>query len=137
RRVLQWDGEKARWRDDALAVEEPMEIRLYPGGAGQGYLPVAVTMRTPGHDFELAAGFLFTEGIVTHRGQIQGIAYCGDGPGAPIRYPEERYNIVNVYLRGGSPVDVERLQRNFYTTSSCGVCGKASLEAVRLQGVQP
>lgn len=135
RRILQVDEGRFRWRDDMLCVEEPMEIRLYHG-EGPGYFPVAVTMRTPGHDFELAVGFLFTEGVVTRREQVARIAYCTDPMDGSLR-PEERYNIVNVYLRPGTTVDTDRLQRNFYTTSSCGVCGKASLEAIRLQGVEP
>lgn len=139
RRVFKVDAGRARHRDDQLCVEEPLEIRLVPAH-GSDYVPVAVTMRTPGHDFELAAGFLFTEGILTHRDEIRAIAYCGDlVPGVSSvgpRYPEERYNVVNVYLRAGVNIDVDRLQRNFYTTSSCGICGKASLEAVRVLGVQ-
>lgn len=136
RRVVQVDGDRVRLRDDVLAVEEPMEIRLCLDG--YRYVSVAVTMRTPGHDFELAAGFLFTEGILTDPGQIEAIAYCGDGPGpGGLRSPEERYNVVNVYVRDGVQVDLERLQRHFYTTSSCGICGKASLEAVRTLGVKP
>lgn len=148
RRVVQVRADNVRRRDDHLSVEEPLEIRLVPAGqqgkpdaASPGHIPVAVTMRTPGNDFELAAGFLFTEGLLTEPGQIRAIGYCGDAaPGLPpvaLRRPEERYNVVNVYLRAGVLVDVERLQRNFYTTSSCGICGKASLEAVEVMGVKP
>ncbi len=148
RRVIQIAEGAARERTDTLAVEEPLEIRLYPGrgategrGAGQGsaagggdpYLQVSVTMRTPGHDFELAAGFLFTEGILTGGDQIQSISYCTD----PSLDGEQQYNIVNVFLRPGVDVDAERLRRNFYTTSSCGVCGKASIEAIHVRGICP
>jgi len=137
RRVLQVTNGTARWRDDMLAVEEPVEIRLYTAGS-PAYMPVAVTMRTPGHDFELAAGFLYTEGILTDVADVRTIAYCGDVPGGSMGVrPEERYNLVNVYLREGVTFDAARLDRHFYTTSSCGICGKASLEAVRLMGVQP
>jgi len=121
-----------RIRDDQLAVEEPLEIRLYPG-EGEPYLQVSVTMRTPGHDFELAAGFLFTEGILQDGGQVDHINYCADHS---LESPQ-RYNIVNVFLRPGVPVDAEHLRRNFYTTSSCGVCGKASIEAIQVRGICP
>jgi FdhD protein len=132
RRVGHVQGGRARVRDDHLAVEEPLEIRLYPDD-GRSYLPVSVTMRTPGHDFELAAGFLFTEGILRDPKQVDHIDYCADHSlGGP-----QRYNIVNVFLRPGAPLDTERLRRNFYTTSSCGVCGKASIEAIQVQGIAP
>lgn len=123
------DGRSER-RPDALAVEEPMEIRLVlPGRAAA--LSLSVTMRTPGHDFELAAGFLQSEGVVRGRQDIATISYCVDGP------EEQRYNVVNVALRPGVAFAPERLVRHVYTTSSCGVCGKASLDAIRLQGLQP
>lgn len=117
--------------DDVLATEEPMEIRVTvpspePGAPSRTH-SVAVTMRTPGHDFELAAGFLFTEGLVTRRRAISRITYCsGDEP--------QEYNLVDVRLREGSGFDPSALQRNFYMTSSCGICGKASLEAVENLG---
>src|SRR5690606_11211175 len=82
---------------------------------------------------ELAAGFLFTEGILDHPDQIRAISYCTD----PDIDGEQQYNIVNVWLREGTTFDPTRLQRNFYTTSSCGVCGKASLEAIHVRGVCP
>ncbi|HLW61726.1 MAG TPA: formate dehydrogenase accessory sulfurtransferase FdhD [bacterium] len=132
RRVAQVRADEVRLRDDQLAVEEPLEIRLYPG-VGSPYVQVAVTMRTPGHDFELAAGFLYSEGIVEDAGQIDHINYCADHS----LESTQRYNIVNVFLRPGVEVDTERLRRNFYTTSSCGVCGKASIEAIRVRGVRP
>jgi len=132
RRVGQVQGGRARIRDDVLAVEEPLEIRLYPG-EGQPYIQVSVTMRTPGHDFELAAGFLFTEGIVRDAGHVDHINYCADHS----LESAQRYNIVNVFLRRGVSVDAERLRRNFYTTSSCGVCGKASIEAIQVRGICP
>jgi FdhD protein len=106
---------------DLLAVEEPLEIRLGVGGAGRRrHRAVSVTMRTPGHDRELAVGFLFTEGIIAAREQILAVHAC------------QRGNVVRVDLRPGVTVDLGRLDRHFYTASSCGVCGKASLEAVRV-----
>ncbi len=104
-----------------------MEIRLQAGGQTR---TVAVTMRTPGNDFELAAGFLFGEGVVTSREEIQGITYCLD----PEVDADQQYNIVNVALRDERLPDLKSLERHFYTTSACGVCGKASLEALRLRG---
>ncbi|BAS26530.1 formate dehydrogenase accessory sulfurtransferase FdhD [Limnochorda pilosa] len=132
RRVLEVRPEAPRWRGDVLAVEEPMEIRLCPFGA-QKPVRVAVTMRTPGHDFELAAGFLFTEGILASRDQVRFMSYCTD----PELEGEQQYNVVNVFLRPGVALDPERFHRNFYTTSSCGVCGKAALETVHTRGIAP
>ena len=110
----------ARSRRDSLATEEPLEIRA--AGPGQEAVSVAVTMRTPGNDFELAAGFLFTEGLVGPD-DVATIKYCDD-----IDDEEQRYNVVTVHLR--RPFDAALVRRNFYATSSCGVCGKASLDAV-------
>ncbi|MGZ8630174.1 MAG: formate dehydrogenase accessory sulfurtransferase FdhD [Actinomycetota bacterium] len=107
-------------RPDTLATEEPMEIRV--GGPGQEARAVAVTMRTPGADYELAAGFLFTEGLVVP-GDVRRIAYCDD-----LGDEEQRYNVVTVSL--DRPFDHDRLHRNFYATSSCGICGKAALDDV-------
>ncbi len=113
-------GVVAERRDDTLAVEEPLEIRV--GGRS-----VAVVMRTPGHDRELAAGFLVTEGILRAREQVLDMVYCrGDGSA-----PQE--NILDVLLAPGVAVDWTRLTRNVFTSSSCGVCSKASIEAVRGQ----
>jgi FdhD protein len=120
------DG-KMRIRPDTLATEEPMEIRLLAGGATQ---TVAVTMRTPGADFELAAGFLYGEGIVKSTDDIARISYCVDSD----LDAAQQYNIVNVELRGGTEYDLRALERHFYTTSACGVCGKASLEQLELRG---
>jgi FdhD protein len=120
------DG-RVRVRPDTLATEEPMEIRLLAGSTKQ---TVAVTMRTPGADFELAAGFLYGEGIVDSPDDILKISYCVDSD----LDAEQRYNIVNVELRGGREFDLRPLERHFYTTSACGVCGKASLEQLELRG---
>ncbi len=110
-------------RPDTLATEEPMEIRA--AGPDQELQPVAVTMRTPGGDFELAVGFLFTEGLI-QPGDVKRVAYCDDLPGE-----DQRYNVVSVRLE--RPFDGDRLQRNFYATSSCGICGKASLDDIEVR----
>lgn len=121
-----------RRRTDRLAAEEPLEIRVWPAGAERA-VPVAVTMRTPGSDFELAAGFLFTEGILRSRDEVGSIRYCTDeqvdGP--------QQYNIVNVMLRPGVAFDPVALTRHFYASSSCGICGKASIEAVQSRCAMP
>src|ERR687893_1563448 len=116
-----------RVRPDTLATEEPMELRLISGGARQ---TVAVTMRTPGADFELATGFLYGERIVSSPEDIKKISYCVDADVDAV----QRYNIVNVELRGGRDYDPRSLERHFYTTSACGVCGKATLEQLDLRG---
>ena len=110
-------------RPDTLATEEPMEIRA--AGPDQDLQPIAVTMRTPGGDFELAVGFLFTEGLI-QPGAVKRVAYCDDLPGE-----DQRYNVVSVRLE--RPFDAERLRRNFTATSSCGICGKASLDDVEVR----
>jgi len=117
----------ARVRPDTLATEEPMEIRLVSGDVRQ---TVAVTMRTPGADFELAAGFLYGEGIVSSPEDILKISYCVSADLGV----EQQYNIVNVELRGDRSYDLRSLERHFYTTSACGVCGKASLDQLELRG---
>jgi FdhD protein len=124
-RVVESGG--MRVRPDMLATEEPMEIRLLAGPTKQ---TVAVTMRTPGADFELAAGFLYGEGIISSPDDILKISYCVD----PEIDAEQQYNIVNVELRSGTEFDLRPLERHFYTTSACGVCGKASLEQLELRG---
>ena len=110
-------------RTDRLASEEPMEIRA--AGAGQEAMSVAVTMRTPGNDFELAAGFLFTEGLVGGAADISSVNYC------ELPADEQQYNVVTVRLAGA--FDPGALRRNFYATSSCGICGKASMDQVEVQ----
>ncbi|HTU18592.1 MAG TPA: formate dehydrogenase accessory sulfurtransferase FdhD, partial [Gemmataceae bacterium] len=119
--VCRIDGSGSDVHPDLLAVEEPLAIRLGCAIDGQrSHHGVSITMRTPGHDNELAVGFLFTEGIITAREQVMGVRACGTG------------NVVRVDLRPEVAVDLTRLERHFYTASSCGVCGKASLEAVRV-----
>jgi FdhD protein len=118
-RVSRVNGNGMTCELDDLAVEEPLEIRLGLEIEGRReHRSVSITMRTPGHDHELAVGFLFTEGILTAPDQIAGVRSCGAG------------NVVRVDLRRGMEVDLARLERHFYTSSSCGVCGKTSLEAV-------
>jgi FdhD protein len=120
RRVLRLVGPGLTVRPDTLAAEEPLEIRVAGG-------PLTVTMRTPGQDFDLAAGFLVSEGVVRQANDVAGIRYCAgavDGGG-------NTYNVVDVVLSPGVPPPDPSLERNFYTTSSCGLCGKASLDAVR------
>lgn len=117
---------------DVVTVEEPLEMRVaLPAPGGWASKSVAVTMRTPGHDFELTAGFLLTEGVVRAAGDVRELTYCRS------RQEPQQYNIVEARLKSAEGVDLERLSRNVYTTSSCGVCGKASLEAVELQGCAP
>lgn len=114
-------------RPDTLVAEEPMEIRL-------NGKPLAITMRTPGDDFALAAGFLVSEGVLGSADELQSIVYCA---GAPVGVPpavaggSNTYNVVDVRLAPGVQVPDITLERNVYTTSSCGLCGKASLDAVR------
>ncbi|NQV85991.1 MAG: formate dehydrogenase accessory sulfurtransferase FdhD [Woeseiaceae bacterium] len=116
--------------DDQVAVEEPLEIRLgYNTDNGRTATSISITMRTPGCDAELAVGFLYSEAIVTRAEDIQIVEHCG--PAAP---DTGNHNIVRVDLASHVAVDLGRLQRHFYTTSSCGVCGKSSLEALRTTG---
>jgi FdhD protein len=138
--------------DDLLAVEEPLEIRL--GFRENGKLThraISITMRTPGDDHALAAGFLFTEGIVEKRDQIADIRHCGISTAMPAKndaLPNGRVsarvagssqtstNTIRVDLPNGTEIDLKRLERHFYTSSSCGVCGKSSIEALRT-GAKP
>ena len=119
-------------KQDLLAVEEPLEIRVAYGPRDRRTVrSLSITMRTPGNDFELAAGFLYTEGILKDRSQIEGIEFCGPAaPGQPTS------NIVRVDLTADVELDIGSLERNFYTTSSCGICGKASLDAVQVKGLE-
>lgn len=113
-------GQDGIRRSDTLAVEEPLEIRV----AGT---PLAITMRTPGHDVELAAGFLVSEGVIARGSDFASAIHCG-GPGTG--GVENTYNVLDVSLAPGVPLPSPDLARTFYTTSSCGMCGKASIEAV-------
>jgi len=109
--------------DDRVATEEPLEIRLdYALASGRKTKSISVTMRTPGNDAELAAGFLYTEGIIEDFSSITAINNIDKKNG----------NVIKVTLADGVSPDIAKLERNFYTTSSCGVCGKASIEAIRV-----
>ena len=133
RRISHRNADGVVARPETLVVEEPLEIRV--NGA-----PLTVTMRTPGSDIELVQGFLLTEGIISGRDDIATVRYCQGARTTPESLrsspPEEdgvnTYNVLDVTLAAGVPAPDVDLTRNFYATSSCGVCGKASLEAVRL-----
>ncbi len=114
------DGNLGAPTNDSLAVEEPLEIRV----RGQN---IAVTMRTPGHDDELAVGFLATEGLINERENITEIAHCTEGEAAQLG------NTLNVFLAPNVKVDLESLTRHVFASSSCGLCGKATIEAVQQQ----
>ncbi|MEV7589558.1 formate dehydrogenase accessory sulfurtransferase FdhD [Streptomyces sp. NPDC090085] len=120
RRVVRIRNGRAGVRPDTLVAEEPLEIRL-------NGKPLAITMRTPGDDFALAVGFLVSEGVLGAASEVRAVTYCEgateDG--------SNTYNVVNVQLAPGVSVPDITLERNVYTTSSCGLCGKASLDAVR------
>jgi FdhD protein len=122
RPVLRVSGDEQRRGQDTLAAEEPLELRV-------GGVPLAVTMRTPGDDVELAHGFLLTEGVIDEMADISTARYCDslDEQG------RNTYNVLDLALAPGVASPAAEVTRNFYTTSSCGVCGKASLEAVRLK----
>jgi FdhD protein len=138
-------GFTSQTAEETLAVEEPLEIHLgYDTAEGRAVKSISVTMRTPGYDFELAAGFLMTEGVVRDVNDIERIAYAGaskidesgeSNTGQTVLPYQPWKNIVRVDLAPGVSVSLANLQRNFYTTSSCGICGKASLLA--LQSVCP
>lgn len=113
---------------DFVAIEEPLEIQLGSWQDGRfAHRTISITMRTPGDDFELAAGFLFTEGIIRSPRDVREIRHCG-----PAAAPDGLRNVVRVDLAEGVEVDYKRLERHIYTASSCGVCGKTSIEAVQL-----
>lgn len=134
-------GLKSNRAEETLAVEEPLEIQLVYGPAtDRAMKSISVTMRTPGGDFELAAGFLMTEGVIRDIADVERIAYAAENMAPITRAGEEqqsalpyqpRMNIVRVELAAHVPVSLANLERNFYTTSSCGICGKASLLALQ------
>lgn len=123
-------GDTSEERVDQVAAEEPLEIRVVAGeGERRAAHSIAVTMRTPGHDFELAAGFLLSEGVLSNGKDLWRMARCGDAD------PETADNVVEAHLVPGTEFDPERFSRHVYTSSSCGICGKASIE--RLTDVCP
>ena len=125
-------GTRQRRREDFVALEEPLEIQLSSSTAiGAAAKSISITMRTPGHDADLALGFLCSEGIISDYSQIAETRHSGpDADGAGLR------NTLRVELTPEVEVDLERLQRHFYTTSSCGVCGKTSIDALRVSGCE-
>jgi FdhD protein len=122
RRILHVDDGVAVERPDTLAVEEPLEIRI----AGRA---IAVTMRTPGDDFDLVAGFAFTEGLITDPEHLVGLRYCAGADDTG----RNTYNVIDLVMSDDAPPIDDGAARNFYTTSSCGVCGKASIDAVTVR----
>jgi FdhD protein len=126
RPVLRVEPNGPRRRQDTLAGEEPLEIRV-------DSRPLTVTMRTPGHDIELAHGFLLSEGVINAVEDIRTARFC-DSPGPDGR---NTYNVLDLQLAAGVEPPDTSVERNFYTTSSCGVCGKAALDAVRLSTKNP
>ncbi|MGK5737763.1 formate dehydrogenase accessory sulfurtransferase FdhD [Micromonospora sp. URMC 103] len=124
------DGRTSVRRPDTLAAEEPLEIRVGRAGPGRR-APLAVTMRTPGDDLDLAVGFLLTEGLIRSADDVHTAQLCA-GAETP-----NTYNVVDVVLAPGVPEPTTDPARNFYTTSSCGVCGKASIDAVRTRSLFP
>jgi FdhD protein len=125
--VTEWDDGAIRRKEDFLAAEEPLEIRI-------GEDPLSVTMRTPGHDLELAAGFLFTEGLVRHRAQILALEALETDAETPA---ENRGNVVEAKLAPESAPDFEKMRRHFFAASSCGICGKASIDSIRARTLAP
>ena len=122
--VSEWDDGRIVRKEDYLAAEEPLEIRV-------GDEPLSVTMRTPGHDLELSAGFLLTEGLVTRREQIVSLENVIEDGEA------KRGNVVRAVLASESTPDFEKMRRHFFAASSCGICGKASIDAVRSRSLEP
>lgn len=130
--VKRFEGGAEASAQDLLVTEEPLEIRLGHGPLdARSEFRLSVTMRTPGNDEELTTGFLYTEGLVADHRQITRVLHCEDVK------PEERGNVVRAELHPDVVLDPSRWQRNFYTTSSCGVCGKSSIEAVHVRCASP
>lgn len=125
RRAHHVTPDRSEARPETLVVEEPMEIRV-------NGTPITVTMRTPGSDIELAQGFLLTEGVIRRRDDLLAVRYCRGATEDSSGFSQNTYNVLDVTLAPDVPVPDVDVTRNFYTTSSCGVCGKASLDAVRL-----
>src|SRR5713226_2093370 len=122
--VSEWQEGRLRRFQDYLVGEEPLQIRV-------GKSPLTVTMRTPGHDLELAAGFLYTEGLIRRHEEIRSLEQSAGAR------EQERGNVVQVELEGEAALNLEQTQRNFFAASSCGICGKATIEQVRVRGVEP
>ena len=117
--VREWEQGAIHQVQDYLAVEEPLEIRI-------GDVPVSVTMRTPGHDLELVAGFLFSEGIIAERAELKNLQAVASATAG---------NVVKAELKQQAGAVAENLQRNFFAASSCGICGKATIDSLRVRGI--
>jgi len=125
-KIFRFDNGKLKPADDLVVVEEPMEIRLGYGSLdNRKEESIAITMRTPGNDFELAVAFLFSEGIINHKEDILSVKYCFTGS-----QKIEDKNIVRVELIPELEIDLSKQKRNFFAHSGCGICGKASIDAV-------
>src|SRR5438128_288428 len=122
--IVEWNAGAPVRRLDEVVAEEPLEVRV--NGA-----PVTVTMRTPGDDFDLAIGLLFTEGIIDARDDVDDVKYAREARG------QRQCNVVEVTLRAGKSLDEDHLRRHFVASSSCGICGKASIDAVRARNLRP
>ena len=129
RTVWRVDGADVRRRRDLLATEEPLQIELQ---AGETRRTAAITMRTPGNDYDLAAGFLFAEGLIRHRHEVERMIYCVDGqPG------QQQYNFLSVRLRAARLPEMSQLERYFFVNSACGVCGKTVLDDLERRDLPP
>jgi FdhD protein len=127
-RVTEVNDDAVLARDDRVAVEEPLEIRVE---TARGPVPLAVTMRTPGDDLELAAGFLFSEGVLRSAADVVTLRHCREVP------RDRRDNTVTARLASGATLTATAMSRRFTVTSACGVCGVESLDALAARGVQP
>ena len=122
--VLNFREGKGQELDDHVIVEEPLEIRVLPHGSGQEYTSVAVTMRTPGNDLALALGFLFSENVIEQMDQVLEATHLADKDGAP------QTNVVEIRLAPGVTFNTEHLSRHVFTSSSCGICGKTTIDEI-------
>ena len=129
RRIWTVDEQGIRRRSDFVAVEEPLEIQLR---AGNERRTIAITMRTPGNDYELAAGFLHAEGVIENKTDVPRMIYCVDGEAG-----RQEYNELAVYLRGEALPDLPQLDRHFFTNSACGVCGSLMLDDLDKRDLPP
>ena len=131
--IVRFQGDARNELTDRVAIEEPLEIRVdFVANGERCVRSLSITMRTPGHDEELAAGFLMSEGLVCSARDIESIRPCGPGSGA-----HDGNNVVKVRLANHATISWPNVERHFYATSSCGVCGKASLEALEVPGLCP
>ncbi len=127
--IAEWHDGRIERKQDYLAAEEPLEIRI-------GDFPLTVTMRTPGHDAELAAGFLFTEGLISERSEILTLDAGDDASGGDEHLAANGGNRIRAELAPNAGFDPEKTRRNFFAASSCGICGKASIDALRSRALR-